>query len=88
MTNFRILNRALLTNCEQLGILMVSMEVYKEGYAKFFQRYQNRKTAEYFADFGAFFLRECISPRIAYQNALYFYTKGSNYHGILQQALR
>ena len=62
MTNFRILNRALLTNCEQLGILMVSMEVYKEGYAKFFQRYQNRKTAEYFADFGAFFLRECISP--------------------------
>jgi PTS system beta-glucosides-specific IIC component len=38
------------------------MEVYKEGYAKIFQRYQNRKTAEYFADFGAFFLRECISP--------------------------
>ena len=51
----------MLTNYEQLGILILRMKVYKEAYANHPGGRQICKIAEYFVEFGAFFIEECIA---------------------------
>ena len=60
MTNLRLLETVLLTNCERLSILMLSMKIYKDAYRRLYEGHQICKIAEYFVDLEPFLSRQPV----------------------------
>ena len=71
MTNLRILETALLTNCERLSILILRMEIYKKVYWNSAEGHQICKIALYFVGLEPFFsertrLSDSVPKRIVF----------------------